>query len=147
MNTLRAVLRQQCAAGAFVLAVCVTGCGLVPVTRAGTARPLTLPAARSSVLIIVTGAVTDTLTSVLFGLGQYTLAPAALPQLRRLLHLLTVTYPGATASIDGYTDNVLAPGGNLQLSQRRAAAVLSWLPPTMWRPAGCRRPDLGTPTR
>jgi outer membrane protein OmpA-like peptidoglycan-associated protein len=345
MNTLRAVLRHQCAAGAFVLAVCVTGCGLVPVTRAGTARPLTLPAARSSVLIIVTdqgsseamqitgtlvgesaragerviilgdrggavlassaapaqpaqqapepptalpahptsfqqaryrkavhsyqaqlrrarqtlqdrkhaalvswgrglaaqaaarasqqpagapdvsaalgeaaadlsslrqsgdgsgtpetvavigigsaiaryapwvpvglqgstvvvddfpgtsdeeaawqaaldqagasrtviltpatasqldltvqqgldGAVTDTLTSVLFGLGQYTLAPAALPQLRRLLHLLTVTYPGATASIDGYTDNVLAPGGNLQLSQRRAAAVLSWL--------------------
>ena len=73
------------------------------------------------------GAVTDTLTSVLFGLGQYTPAPAALPQLRRLLHLLTITYPGATASIDGYTDNVPAPGGNQRLSQLRAAAVLSWL--------------------
>jgi outer membrane protein OmpA-like peptidoglycan-associated protein len=75
------------------------------------------------------GAVTDTLTSVLFGLGRYTLEPAALPQLRRLLHLLTVTYPDATASIDGYTDNLPVPygGGNLQLSQRRAAAVLDWL--------------------
>ena len=51
------------------------------------------------------GAVADTLTSVLFGLGSSTLGPAALPQLRRLLHLLTVTYPDATATIDGYTDN------------------------------------------
>jgi len=73
------------------------------------------------------GAVTDTLTSVLFGLGQFTLEPAALPQLRKLLHLLTVTYPTATASIDGYTDDLPAPGGNLQLSERRAQEVLSWL--------------------
>jgi outer membrane protein OmpA-like peptidoglycan-associated protein len=75
------------------------------------------------------GAVTDTLTSVLFGLGQYTLATSAAPQLQKLLHLLTVTYPGATASIDGYTDNLPAPGpgGNAGLSQRRADAVLSWL--------------------
>jgi outer membrane protein OmpA-like peptidoglycan-associated protein len=73
------------------------------------------------------GAVADTLTSVLFGLGQFTLEPAALPQLRKLLHLLTVTYPTATASIDGYTDDLPAPGGNLQLSERRAQEVLSWL--------------------
>ena len=74
------------------------------------------------------GAVPDTLTSVLFGLGRSTLQPAALPQLRQLLHLLTVTYPDATASIDGYTDNLPAPpDGNLQLSQLRAEEVLSWL--------------------
>lgn len=73
------------------------------------------------------GAVIDTLTSVLFGLGQYKMSPAALPELRTLLHLLTVTYPGSTASIDGYTDNLPVPGGNVQLSQRRAQAVLSWL--------------------
>ena len=73
------------------------------------------------------GAVADTLTSVLFGLGSSTLEPAALPQLRRLLHLLTVTYPDATATIDGYTDNLPAPGGNLQLSLRRAQEVFTWL--------------------
>jgi outer membrane protein OmpA-like peptidoglycan-associated protein len=73
------------------------------------------------------GAVTDVLTSVLFGLGQYTLEPAALPQLRRLLYLLTVTYPDATASIDGYTDNLPASGGNVELSQHRAEEIFSWL--------------------
>ncbi len=73
------------------------------------------------------GAVADTLTSVLFGLGSSTLEPAALPQLRRLLHLLTVTYPDATATIDGYTDNLPTPGGNLQLSLRRAQEVFTWL--------------------
>jgi outer membrane protein OmpA-like peptidoglycan-associated protein len=73
------------------------------------------------------GAVTDTLTSVLFGLGRYQLQVAALPQLRRLQRLLTVEYPYATASIDGYTDSLPAPGGNLLLSQRRAEAVEDWL--------------------
>ncbi len=73
------------------------------------------------------GAVTDTLTSVLFGLDQYQLQTAALPQLRQLLHLLTVEYPHATASINGYTDSLPAPGGNLLLSQRRAQAVADWL--------------------
>jgi outer membrane protein OmpA-like peptidoglycan-associated protein len=73
------------------------------------------------------GAAADTLTSILFGLGRSTLEPAALPQLRRLLHLLTVIYPEATATIDGYTDNLPAAGGNLQLSLRRAQAVSAWL--------------------
>jgi outer membrane protein OmpA-like peptidoglycan-associated protein len=73
------------------------------------------------------GASTDTLTSVLFGLGSSTLGPAALPQLRRLLRLLTTTDLNATATIDGFTDSLPTPGGNLQLSQRRARAVLSWL--------------------
>jgi len=73
------------------------------------------------------GAVTDTLTSVLFGLGQYKLQAAALPQLRRLLYLLTVKYPHATASINGYTDSLPVHSGNLQLSQQRAQEVTEWL--------------------
>ena len=73
------------------------------------------------------GAITDTLTSVLFALGQYKLQAAALPQLRRLLYLLTVKYPGATVTINGYTDNLPVPGGNLQLSQLRAQEVQQWL--------------------
>ena len=73
------------------------------------------------------GAVTDTLTSVLFGLGQYQVQTAALPQLRQLLHLLIVGYPHATASINGYTDSLPVPGGNLQLSRQRAREVEKWL--------------------
>ena len=100
--------------------------------QAGAGRAVVLTPATDDQLVPTVqqgldGAVTDTLTSVLFGLGQYTLEPAALPQLRTLLHLLTVTYPSATASIDGYTDDLSAPGGNFLLSQRRAQEVLSWL--------------------
>ncbi len=67
------------------------------------------------------------LISVLFGLGQYRLTAAALPQLRRLLRLLTSQYPDATATIIGYTDDLPTPGGNLRLSQLRAQAVANWL--------------------
>jgi outer membrane protein OmpA-like peptidoglycan-associated protein len=74
------------------------------------------------------GALIDTLTNVLFGLGQSALEPAAAPQLQKLLHLLTVTYPDATASIDGYTDNLpILNGSNTELSQQRAESVRSWL--------------------
>jgi outer membrane protein OmpA-like peptidoglycan-associated protein len=74
------------------------------------------------------GVVADTLTNVLFGLGQSTLEPAAVPQLQNLLRLLTVTYPGATASIYGYTDNLpVRNGSNTELSQQRADSVRSWL--------------------
>jgi outer membrane protein OmpA-like peptidoglycan-associated protein len=73
------------------------------------------------------GAITDTLTSVLFGLGQYKLQAAALPQLRRLLNLLIVKYPYATVSINGYTDSLPTPGGNLRLSRQRAQEIGQWL--------------------
>lgn len=73
------------------------------------------------------GAVTDTLTSVLFALGRYKLQAAALPQMRQLLYLLIVKYPRATVTINGYTDNLPAPGGNLRLSQLRAQEVEEWL--------------------
>ena len=102
--------------------------------QGGAARTVVLtPGADDQLLPVVRqgldDAVTDTLTSVLFGLGQYKLRAAALPQLRKLLYLLTVTYPRATVSIDGYTDNlpVPRPGGNLQLSRLRAREVGQWL--------------------
>lgn len=98
----------------------------------GAARAVLLTPAASGQLGTVVrqglaGAFADTLTSVLFSLGKSTLRAAATPQLRRLLSLLTVTYPHATASIDGYTDDLPTPGGNHRLSERRAATVQTWL--------------------
>jgi outer membrane protein OmpA-like peptidoglycan-associated protein len=100
--------------------------------QGGAARTVILTPATDSQLVPVVaqgleGAVTDALTSILFGPGRYRLQTAALRQLRRLLRLLTVEYPDATASIDGYADSLPARGGNLLLSQRRAQAVAEWL--------------------
>jgi outer membrane protein OmpA-like peptidoglycan-associated protein len=100
--------------------------------QGGAARAVMLTPATDDQLIPVVqqgldGAVSDTLTSVAFGLGQYKLRAAALPQLRQLLHLLIVTYPQATASINGYTDSLPVTGGNLQLSRQRAREVERWL--------------------
>jgi outer membrane protein OmpA-like peptidoglycan-associated protein len=100
--------------------------------QGGAARAVVLTPATDDQLISVVqqgldGAVTDTLTSVLFGLGQYKLQAAALAQLRQLQRLLTVEYPHATASINGYTDNLPVPGGNLQLSRQRAQEIEQWL--------------------
>lgn len=100
--------------------------------QGGAARAVILTPATDNQLAPVVdqgldGSVTDTLTSVLFGLGRYQLQAAALPQLHQLLRLLTVEYPHATASINGYTDSLPAPGGNLLLSQRRAQVVEDWL--------------------
>jgi outer membrane protein OmpA-like peptidoglycan-associated protein len=100
--------------------------------QAGAARAVLLTQGTEGQLTPVvqqglSGAITDTLTSVLFGLGQYTLRAAALPQLRHLLRLLTVSYPGATATINGYTDNLPVPGGNLRLSRLRARRIEQWL--------------------
>ncbi len=100
--------------------------------QSGAARVVLLTPATEDQLVPVVdqgldGAVTDTLTSVLFSLGQYKLQAAALPQMRRLLYLLTVTYPRATVTINGYTDNLPVAAGNLQLSQLRAQEVENWL--------------------
>lgn len=100
--------------------------------QAGASRAVLLTPATGSQLAAAVrqgldGAITDTLTSVLFAPGQDTLEPAALPQLRHLLELLAVRYPHATASVDGYTDDRPAPGGNLLLSRRRARQVEQWL--------------------
>jgi outer membrane protein OmpA-like peptidoglycan-associated protein len=98
----------------------------------GAARAVMLTPATDDQLVSVVrqgldGAITDTLTSVLFARGQYTLQPAALPQLRHLLRLLAVTHPHATATVNGYTDDLPVPGGNLSLSRRRAQEVEKWL--------------------
>ena len=98
----------------------------------GASRVVVLTSATGDQLVTVVrqgldGAITDTLTSVLFAAGKYTLQPAALSQLRHLLQLLTVRYPHATASVDGYTDDRPVPGGNILLSQRRAQQVEHWL--------------------
>lgn len=100
--------------------------------QVGAARAVVLTPATSSQLVSVVrqgldGAITDTLTSVLFGPGQTRLRPSARSQLDRLLNLLQVSYPRAVASIDGYTDDLPVPGGNLSLSWHRARAVLAWL--------------------
>jgi outer membrane protein OmpA-like peptidoglycan-associated protein len=47
--------------------------------------------------------------------------------MHRLLYLLTVRYPSATVTINGYTDNLPVPGGNLRLSELRAQEVADWL--------------------
>ena len=52
---------------------------------------------------------------------------AALPHMRRLLYLLTARYPSATVTINGYTDSLPVPGGNLRLSRLRAQEVEDWL--------------------
>ena len=100
--------------------------------QGGAARAVVLTPATDDQLTAVVqegldGAIIDTLTSVLFARGQYMLEPGALPQMRRLLHLLAVSYPHATASINGYTDGLPAPGGNLRLSRLRAQEVGQWL--------------------
>ena len=105
----QASLLQGDAARAVVLTP-ATDDQLIPVVREG-----------------LDGSVTDTLSSILFGLGMYKLQAAALPQLRQLLTLILDTYPNATASINGYTDSLPVPGGNLLLSQRRAQQVAEWL--------------------
>jgi outer membrane protein OmpA-like peptidoglycan-associated protein len=73
------------------------------------------------------GDLTFPLARVHYGPAQYALSPGARPALRRLLDLLSVSYPDATATINGYTDSIPTPGGNLALSWHRAAAVLAWL--------------------
>ena len=115
--------------------------------RAVVLTPATADQLKSVVQQGLDGAVTDTLTSVLFCPGQYKLQAAALPQLRQLLHLLTVRYPHATASINGYTDSLPVAGGNLQLSRLRAQEVEAWL--VAQGVAGWRlRPSaMATPTR
>ena len=100
--------------------------------QAGAGRVMLLTGAIDDQLAFVVrqaldATVTDTLTNVLFGLGQYKLTAAALPPLRELLYLLTVQYPDATATIVGYTDDLPTPGGNLRLSELRAEAVEQWL--------------------
>jgi outer membrane protein OmpA-like peptidoglycan-associated protein len=100
--------------------------------QGGAARVVLTTSATEDQLVLIVwqgldGAVTDTLTSVLFAPGQYRIQAAALPQMRHLLDLLVVKYPRSIVTINGYTDNLPVSGGNLRLSQLRAQAVELWL--------------------
>jgi outer membrane protein OmpA-like peptidoglycan-associated protein len=101
---------------------------------AGAAQAYVLPAAADSLApgLISRGLSGPTgfrfvVTGLDYAPGQFTVPRRALPSLRRLVRLLTVRYPTATATINAYTDTVPVRGGNLLLSWRRAEAVLAWM--------------------
>lgn len=102
--------------------------------QAGASRAFALTAATDGLLPGEVSSSLDGRAVIAFQLAriryrpaQFELPPTAGPALREALRLLTVTYPGAIASINGYTDDVAVRGGNLALSWRRARAVLIWL--------------------
>ena len=66
---------------------------------------------------------------VLFAFDKADLKPAAGAQLEELATVIK-GYPGASVSIDGYTDGKGADAYNLTLSETRAASVASWLTDT-----------------
>jgi outer membrane protein OmpA-like peptidoglycan-associated protein len=63
---------------------------------------------------------------VLFEFDKADIRPDAEPALQRVVEIIK-QYPRAAVSIDGYTDAKGADPYNLRLSDRRAAAVKSWL--------------------
>jgi outer membrane protein OmpA-like peptidoglycan-associated protein len=102
--------------------------------QAGASRVYVLPDVADDLLPGLISAALDgrdgirfSVTRLTYGPAQYAVPPSAAPALESLLRLLTVTYPDASASINGYTDTVPVPGGNQALSWRRANAVLQWL--------------------
>jgi outer membrane protein OmpA-like peptidoglycan-associated protein len=73
------------------------------------------------------GTVSYTLTHISYGPAQYRLPGSSAATLRTVLRLLMTRYPDATATVNGYTDDVPVPGGNVALSWKRAEAVVTWL--------------------
>ena len=65
-------------------------------------------------------------SDVLFDFDKAVLKPEATPALENVA-LVIQSYPQATVSIDGHSDNVGADRYNQALSERRAAAVQAWL--------------------
>lgn len=73
------------------------------------------------------GTVSYQLTRISYGVAQYRLPASAATTLRAVLHLLTTRYPASTATVNGYTDDIPFRGGNVELSWKRAEAVVGWL--------------------
>jgi len=67
-----------------------------------------------------------TLGDVLFDTGQARILPDGDGRMGKLAEFFK-RHPQRTASIEGYTDNVGSPGSNVDLSQRRAQAVVAAL--------------------
>lgn len=63
---------------------------------------------------------------VLFDFDKADIRPEAEPALQQVREIIT-PYPKAHIAIDGYTDSKGADAYNLRLSEKRAAAVKSWL--------------------
>jgi outer membrane protein OmpA-like peptidoglycan-associated protein len=100
--------------------------------QAGASRAVILtPATSGQLPAVVTegldGAVAIPLTHVRFARASHQLLKSSIPALGHLLQLLTGKYRQAAVTIDGYTDNLPIPGGNLRLSHERAVAVRAWL--------------------
>lgn len=64
-------------------------------------------------------------SSTSFAFNSANLKPEAFPELDKLLALMK-KYPTSRWRIEGHTDNVGSPAGNLQMSQMRAQSVLSY---------------------
>lgn len=64
---------------------------------------------------------------VLFATNSATINPSSYPELDRAVTFLRETSPSATGVIEGHTDSQGADAYNLDLSQRRANAVLKYL--------------------
>ena len=66
------------------------------------------------------------LNNLFFDTNKYDLKPQSRTELNRLIEFLR-QYRDVQIEVSGYTDNVGAPDANLQLSQRRAQAVVEYL--------------------
>ena len=85
----------------------------------GAAQALAVKETQTEVKIALAG-------DVLFDFDKAEIRPVAEPTLQQVVGIVK-QYPRAGVSIDGYTDAKGADAYNLQLSEKRAAAVKSWL--------------------
>jgi len=65
-------------------------------------------------------------SDVLFDFDKADLLPKAIPELEKVATVLK-SYPNASCSIEGHTDNKGLKDYNQKLSERRAASVKGWL--------------------
>ena len=73
----------------------------------------------------VTGTFAKRTYAIEFETGKATFTPAAVTTLNELLDQLSIS--GLTVQVNGHTDNIGNPTGNLELSKKRAEAVKGWL--------------------
>ena len=85
----------------------------------GAAQVLAVKETQTEVKIALAG-------DVLFDFDKAEIRTVAEPTLQQVVGIVK-QYPRASVSIDGYTDAKGADAYNLQLSEKRAAAVKSWL--------------------
>jgi outer membrane protein OmpA-like peptidoglycan-associated protein len=85
----------------------------------GAAQALAMKETATAVTIELSG-------DILFDFDKADIRVAAEPALQRVVEIIR-QYPKAAISIDGYTDAKGADAYNLQLSEKRATSVKSWL--------------------